>query len=262
MLAKFRAAKQSELAALRKAAEAGALPPPLPGERKPFRAALTNASRIAVIAEYKRASPSLGVIRSDLDVADVAGDYQAAGAVAMSVLTEEKYFDGRLDYLARADSVSSLPLLRKDFIFDPLQIAATAATPAAAILLIARMLADSRELRNLIEAAQKRGLAPVVEIFDAADLKLAREAGAEIIQVNARDLDRLQVDRAKSLRLISEGRPESHELWITASGIKKPEHLAEAASAGFQAALVGGFLMAEGSPKANLAGLLEGLRCF
>lgn len=258
MLAKFRQAKQTEIAALRAAAETGSLPQ---ARKHPDFAKALCGGRLAVIAEYKRASPSKGVIRKDLEVEEVAAQYRASGAAAMSVLTEESFFDGSLAYLERASLATDgeLPLLRKDFIFDPLQIDATAATPAAAILLIARMYADAVELRSLIEHAQRLGLGAVVEVFAQADLAMARAAGAKLIQVNARDLDNLQVNRNACLKLIAGVRPLAHEIWIAASGIDKPEHLAMVADAGFQAALVGSGLMRQGQPGENLAALLKGL---
>lgn len=257
MLAKFRSAKEPEIDALKKASRAGALPEPLAIFRPSFAQALDHENRITVIAEYKRASPSLGLIRNDLEIEDVARGYAGAGASALSILTEETFFDGHLDYLHRARSASALPLLRKDFIFDPLQINATAATPASALLLIARMFKNPRELGSLCELASQLGIESIIEIFDENDLAMAREAGAKMIQVNARDLQTLHVDRDACLNLIRSAQPESHELWIAASGIQKPEHLRAAWDAGYKAALIGSSLMAGGSPRMNLQKLLE-----
>lgn len=256
MLEKFRKAKMAEIAHLR---EYG-VPQPFAGMRPDFKAALAKGGGINVIAEYKRASPSRGIIRSDLSVEAVAAQYAANGAAALSILTEESWFMGDLAFLeeARAATNGQIPILRKDFLFDPLQIAATAATPASALLLIARMLKSSAELRSLIEQSLALGMAPVVEIFDSDDLKMARDAGAEIIQVNARDLDTLQVSREACLELIGQARPQANEVWIAASGISKPEHLDEAANAGFQAALVGTALMQAENPGQELGKLLRG----
>lgn len=253
MLEKFRQAKQAEIRRLLESDLA-----PVQRSRPDFRGAISGRDRIAVIAEYKRASPSKGRIRFDLDAATVARQYWRAGAAAISILTEETFFDGRLGYLEEAEAATGgeIPLLRKDFIFHPAQIAATAQTPAAAILLIARMYAGAQELRSLREYAEKLGLAAVVEIFDESDLGMARDAGAEIIQANSRNLATLQVDRTACLRLVAKARPE--EVWIAASGISRPEHVAEAARAGYQAILVGGALMEKGQPGENLARLLGG----
>ncbi len=263
-LERFHQAKQAEVAALRLAAERGSLPALLTVPRPDFAAALRTPARrapLAVVAEYKRASPSRGVIREDLDVEEVVRQYAAAGASALSILTEETYFHGRPDFLSRAAApglypATPLPLLRKDFIFDPLQVRATAATPASALLLIVRLTPEATVLRRLREEAESFGMHAVVEVFDAADLRLARESGARIIQVNARDLQTFAVDRAACLALAEACPPENHEIWVAASGISEPEHLVLAASAGYRAALVGTALMEHVRPGAALAALL------
>lgn len=269
LLERFRKAKQAEVEALRALEAQGALPAVYEGQRPDFAVALTRqqhsgaggGSHLAVVAEYKRASPSRGVICENLDVEDVARQYAAAGASAVSVLTEETFFRGRLEYLARAADPAlytgpRVPLLRKDFIFDPLQVRATAATPASALLLIVRLTPDAATLRALREQAEGYGIQAVVEIFDAEDLRLARESGARIIQVNARDLESLAVDRDACLRLIQACPPANGELWIAASGMSSAEHLLAAASAGYHAALVGSALMEGGTPGEALAALL------
>ena len=227
LLERFRKAKEAEVEALRALEAQDALPAAYEGQRPDFAAALTLRAPgcpLAVVAEYKRASPSRGVICENLDVEDVARQYAAAGASAVSVLTEEAFFRGRLEYLARAANPAlyngpRVPLLRKDFIFDPLQVRATAATPASALLLIVRLTPDAATLRALREQAEGYGIQAVVEIFDAEDLRLARESGARIIQVNARDLESLAVDRDACLKLIRACPPASGELWIAASGM-------------------------------------------
>ena len=266
-LERFHQAKQAEVAALRLAAERGTLPEPLTSPRPDFAAALSlpaSGAPLAVVAEYKRASPSRGVIREDLDVEEVVRQYAAAGADAdaLSILTEEIWFHGRLDFLTRAAApglypAAPLPLLRKDFIFDSLQVRATAATPASALLLIVRLTPEARLLRQLREEAEGFGLHAVVEIFDAADLRLARESGARIIQVNARDLQTFAVDRAACLSLARSCPPENGEIWVAASGISHAEHLVQAAEAGYQAALVGTALMEKGKPGVALAALSD-----
>lgn len=154
----------------------------------------------------------------DFPPEEAAKQYAEAGASCLSVLTEETYFKGTLGYLKRM-SAPGLPLLRKDFIFDRLQVAATAATPASALLLIVRLTPDAALLRSLREQAEAHGIDAVVEIFDEADLALARESGARIIQVNARDLDTLQVDRSACLRLAERfHQAGDNEAWIAASG--------------------------------------------
>ena len=264
LLERFRRAKEAEVEALRALEAQGALPAVYEGRRPDFAMALTRrapGSPLAVVAEYKRASPSRGVICESLDVEDVARQYAAAGASAVSVLTEETFFRGRLEDLASAADPAlyngpRTPLLRKDFIFDPLQVRATAATPASALLLIVRLTPDAAILRALREQAEGYGIQAVVEIFDAEDLRLARESGARIIQVNARDLESLAVDRDACLQLIQACPPANGELWIAASGMSSAYHLRAAASAGYHAGLVGSALMEGGNPGESLAALL------
>ena len=264
LLERFRKAKQAEVEALQALQAQDSLPPVYDGQRPDFAAALAcpaSGSPLAVVAEYKRASPSRGVICESMDVEEVARQYAAAGASAVSVLTEETYFRGRLEYLARAANPAlytgqRVPLLRKDFIFDPLQVRATAATPASALLLIVRLTPSAATLRALREQAESYGIQAVVEIFDAQDLRLARESGARIIQVNARDLETLSIDRDACLQLVQASPPANDELWIAASGMSHPQHLAAAAEAGYHAALVGSALMENGTPGAALAALL------
>lgn len=274
-LERFYRAKQAEVQALRQAAQQGKLPDPQLARRPDFAQALLVAPQggqvgpasgkplLAVIAEYKRASPSRGVICETLAVEEAVRQYAGAGARAISILTEESHFHGRLDFLERAAAPAlyghePLPLLRKDFIFDALQVRATAATPASALLLIVRLTPHAALLRQLRETAESLGMQAVVEIFDAEDLRLARESGARIIQVNARDLQTLAVDRAACLTLARACPPEPHEIWVAASGISRHEHLREAAEAGYRAALVGSALMENGTPGAALSALLSG----
>ena len=209
-----------------------------------------------MIAEYKRASPSRGELNLLVSPEEAAAAYAAAGAGAISVLTEEQYFNGSLSFLERA-SGAGLPLLRKDFILHPLQIEQTAATNASAVLLIARMV-EFDLLRELIAQSRNHGLEAVTEVFDRADLASARKAKATIIQVNNRDLDRLTVDIDISRTLVAE--KGSDEFWITASGINQPDQLEELLALGFDAALVGSALMQGGDPGQALRALLRPAR--
>ncbi len=252
MLDKFTKAKGTEIAKLVMMDELGRMPAPFEGERPSFTGALKAKGPGAVIAEYKRASPSKGVINLDLTCADVAQAYAGAGAACMSVLTEEQYFQGDLKFLDEA-TPSGLPLLRKDFILAPLQIKRTAATPASAVLLIARMV-DVMRLRELLNLCDEYGLEAVTEVFDQEDLDQARQAGASLIQVNNRDLDTLDVSLDVSRTLI-QGKADG-ETWISASGITTGEQIKELASLGFDVVLIGTFLMAEGAPKQALEQLL------
>jgi indole-3-glycerol phosphate synthase len=256
VLDRFRRAKAAEIAALEDLAARGAMPPPLSAPRPPFIATLKarSAPPLAIIAEYKRASPSQGDINPGASPEEVAAAYAEAGAGALSVLTENEYFKGDISYLARMDG-PGLPLLRKDFIFHPLQVEHSAATPASAVLLIARMLTDD-SLRELVRRSVELGLTPVTEVFDAQDLKRARAAGASVIQVNNRDLETLRVDTSLSLRLIAD--KDGEEFWITASGMRGHSDLVAAAASGFDAALIGTSLMRCGKPGEALAAMLRG----
>lgn len=257
MLERFRKAKLAEIDALQALAEAGELPAPLPGPRLSLSLSLTQNGPGAVIAEYKRASPSRGDINLDLAPADAACIYAEAGAAALSVLTEEEHFKGRLDYL-EAMACAGLPMLRKDFLFHPLQVRATAATPASAYLLIARMFPTVAGLELCLGEGGPLGLEAVVEVFDDDDLALAREAGAGIIQVNNRDLQTLETDMDNARRMIARRHPG--EVWICASGIDGPEAAREMADLGYDGLLVGTSLMAAQNPGKALKELIEGVR--
>lgn len=252
MLDKFREAKQLEIDSLRKDFMEGRIPAAYQGERPSFVEAIKAKGPGAVIAEFKPASPSSGVLREHLNPLDYAETYAQNGAAAISVLTEHKYFKGTPDFLFMMKE-PGVPLLRKDFIFDPLQVAMTASSPASAVLLIARMCDDATHLRQLIDLARMPGLAPVVEIFDQADLDMARKAGADIIQVNNRDLDTLEVTLDQARRFIKQKR--EGELWICASGVSERAQVEEMASLGFDAVLIGTCLMKEDDPGAKLAEL-------
>ncbi len=260
----FIKAKEQEIARLERLEQKDALPKRLEIKRPSLSHALNSAYGAvpALIAEYKRASPSRGLIRSDLEVEDVAWAYASAGATALSMLTEGRHFQGDLAYLARASKVTHLPLLRKDFIFHPLQVVESAAYPASAILLIVRLTPDAEKLRSLREQAESYGLEAVVEVFDAHDLELARQSGATLIQVNARDLASFKVDLQKSLSLVARHPPKAGETWIAASGISRAGELRALREAGFAAALIGTSLMSAESPGAALAALRnEAISC-
>lgn len=270
MLERFWKAKEHEIAVLRELAAKGHLPAPKSGKRPPFAGSLKNALQkhanmknspaMAVIAEYKRASPSQGDINLALSPEEAAAAYAAAGAGAISVLTEEMYFKGNLDFIdAMAGALPGvgLPLLRKDFLFHPLQVDATAATSASAVLVIVRMV-DDATLGALLERCDNLGLEAVVEVFDAPDLDRAKKAGAAIIQVNNRDLDTLVVDMGVSVRLAEKKEPG--EFWISASGVRSREDIDTLRRLGFDAVLVGTALMSGPDPGAKLAALMGGGR--
>lgn len=267
MLERFRKAQNAAVARLVEQDAAKNFPSPLRGARPDFSAALRKAGPGAVIAEYKRASPSLGLINAKLEPEDVAQAYATAGAACISVLTEEAHFQGSLAFIDRMQA-SGLPLLRKDFLVHPLQLRESAATAASAVLLIARMLDDVIYPAMLREAARHR-LACVLEVFDKRDLERTRmalkAAGAAkgeaeqpetLIQVNNRNLDTLEVSDAPAKTLIRHKMPG--ELWIYASGISTSEQIQERVDMGFDALLIGSFLTKTGNPAKALANLLAG----
>ncbi|MGH2877839.1 MAG: indole-3-glycerol phosphate synthase TrpC, partial [Solirubrobacteraceae bacterium] len=192
-----RARERVALGELERAAMARTDDPP-----RGFAAALRRPG-LAVIAEHKRRSPSAGEIRLDLELEDVVRAYQRGGAAALSVLTEPGSFGGSLEDLRRARAAASLPILRKDFIVDPYQVAESAAAGADAILLIVAAL-EPPTLRQLHAAAVAYGLDALVEVHDAAELEVAAEIGAAIVGINNRDLTTLAVDPETTFRLCRE----------------------------------------------------------
>lgn len=260
MLERFREGVKLETEELARRERAGTLPPLFLGPRPSFVKSLLESREnepLGVIAEYKRASPSAGDICLSLSCGEVARQYWEAGARAISVLTEKKWFKGDLEFLREAAEACPAPLLRKDFIAHPLQVRAAASTPASAILLIVRLTPAVDTLKTLIAEAERYGLDAVVEIFNGDELGVARKAGAKIIQVNARDLNDFRVNRTAALRLIENSPPKAGETWIAASGVTSPEDLSEAAKAGYRAALVGTALMRDARPGASLKRLLR-----
>ena len=252
-LQRFIDAKQTELQALR-----AHMPQPLVAPRPDFCAALRSplpaGHVLRVIAEYKRSSPSAGVINDRVTPQQMASAYAAGGATCMSVLTERAYFHGGVEDL-KAAQAAGLPLLRKDFIFDELQVRATYATPASALLLIVALTPDVVRLRALRELAEQQGIHAVVEIFSERELDMARQSGARIIQVNARNLETFATDRKAGLHLALLRAPD--ELWIAASAMSERSHLQDAAAAGYDAALVGTALMTSPDPQQTLHQLLH-----
>jgi len=220
-----------------------------------FRDALA-AGGIGVIAEHKRRSPSAGAIRAGSSVAELARAYEAGGAAAMSVLTEERHFGGSLDDLRAARAACGLPLLRKDFIVDPYQLSEAAAAGADAVLLIVAALEPTR-LRALHQGAGERGLDVLVEVHDHDELIVALDAGAAIIGVNNRDLRDFSVDLERTSSLL--GELPAEVIVVSESGIRTREHLRHLRDQGVHAALIGEHLMREPDPGAALAALLDGL---
>ena len=219
-----------------------------------FRAALGRTDRVNVIAECKRRSPSRGVLRADYDAAAIGRAYSAAGAAAISVLTEPTFFDGSLEHLARVREAVTVPLLRKDFVVSAYQLAEARAAGADAVLLIAAALVPA-ELARLQARAHELGLDALVEVHNGDELAAALDAGAAIVGVNNRNLRTLAVDLAVSEELIA--RMPTGVTAVSESGIKTAEDIARFRKLGYHAFLIGERFMACADPGAELGRLLE-----
>jgi len=220
--------------------------------RRDFRAALT-AHAPAIIAEVKKASPSKGLLSTDFDPARLAAAYEAGGASALSVLTDESFFQGSLRDLEGARAAISLPVIRKDFTVAPSHILEAAAHGADAILLIAAILSE-REIRDFREAAARYRMTALVEVHNRRELDLAIAAGSDVIGVNNRDLRTFEVTLETSLRL-AEHMPAG-AVRVSESGIHNAADIATLRAAGFTAFLVGEHLMKSGDPAAALRKLV------
>lgn len=219
-----------------------------------------SAKGPAIIAEIKRASPSKGLIRADFDVAWLAKRYQAGGAAALSVLTDEPYFQGSLRNLELASVEAMLPCLRKDFMVDEYQIVEARAYKADAILLIAAALTDG-EIKRFAGVARELSLDVLVEVHTSVELErvldVLGEGGADAIGVNNRDLNTFVVSLDTSLELIQ--RIPASVLRVAESGISTADDLSRLRAAGFDALLIGESLMRQSDPGAALAKLLAGV---
>jgi indole-3-glycerol phosphate synthase len=216
-----------------------------------FRAALI-ANPPAIIAEVKKASPSKGVFTGDFRPVETAKMYEAGGAAALSVLTDEEFFQGKLADLEAARAAVSIPVLRKDFTVDELHVIEAAAHGADAILLIAALL-TAEDMRRFRELAAHYGMASLVEVHDESELGPALESGAEIVGVNNRNLHTFEVDLNTSLRLIE--KMPSQVVKVAESGIRSNEDVHKLRAAGFHAFLIGEHLMKSADPAAELRAL-------
>jgi indole-3-glycerol phosphate synthase len=228
------------------------------GPRRDFMAALKSPRRAppALIAEVKKASPSAGVICEDFDPVRIARAYEAAGASCLSVLTDEKFFQGSLEYLKQIRAAVGIPLLRKDFIIDPRQISQAVEWGADAVLLIASIL-DNKDLGSLYLLARIADLQVLVEVHDEAELDRAIKIGARLIGVNNRDLKTFKVDLATTERLANHLRNSGHEaLLVAESGIHTRVDVERLRACGAGAILVGESLMRHGNIAEKVAELL------
>ncbi len=252
VLGEILAATRLRLPALRTRAdglerEAAAAPQP-----PSFRRALDVAA-VAVIAEVKRRSPSQGMLRERLSAPDQAQAYETGGAAAVSILTEPDRFGGSLADLAAARQAVSIPLLRKDFIIEPLQVVESRAHGASAVLLIARAL-PPHTLEELLRQTADRNIDALVEVRDAAELDRALAAGAQIIGINNRNLETLEVDPATAERLLS--RVPAGIIAVAESGISTRADVERMADAGADAVLVGSVLSASADPTGDTRALV------
>ena len=244
------------------------------GERRDFIAALKNPRRsgIGLIAEVKKASPSAGVICKDFDPVRIAKEYEAAGASCLSVLTDEKFFQGSLDYLRQIRAAVKLPLLRKDFIIDERQILEAIECGADAILLIVAILTDE-QLQKFHSIAVEAGLAVLVEVHDEAELERALKISPSLIGVNNRDLKTFKVDLAttekiatkmedRRLKMAKTATPPSilnspsSPLLVAESGIHTRADVERLKKCGAKAILVGESLLRDGNIQTKIRELL------
>lgn len=224
----------------RRALEERAAAAPAP---RGFADALASGDDVAVVAEFKRRSPSAGAFAEDADPASVARGYAEGGAAALSVLTDGPYFGGDLGDLAAARAAVDVPVLRKDFVLEPVQVVEARAAGADAVLLIARILGDGR-LEELLAATAALGMDALVEVHGRDELDRALAAGAEVVGVNARDLDSFEVDLSVAEELV--GRVPGGRVAVAESGVTGRDDVRRLARAGADAVLVGGWLMERG----------------
>lgn len=219
-----------------------------------LREVLSDRSRINIIAEFKKASPSKGVINNGVDPTEIARQYEAGGAAAMSVLTEQDHFKGSLDDLRAVRAVVDLPILRKDFIFDVYQIYEAAEAGADAILLIAAMLEHDEIERLRIVAEDDLGIDALVEVHTLSELERVKRTGARLIGMNNRDLKSFQVSLDVSRSLIAHA--SEGAIMVTESGLQSREDLLELSKLGYSGFLIGETLMRSGAPTSTLQHLM------
>lgn len=247
LLAEIIAHKRAEVARTQALVPLEALPS-RSGPVRDFQGALAR-NGLQVIAEIKRKSPSRGPLNLDLDPAALGRSYEAAGAAAISVLTDEAYFGGRLEHLVVVRAAVQLPVLRKDFIVDPYQVHESFHAGADAILLIADVL-DQAQLEELFGLARSLGLHVLVEGHGDESLERIRLLAPPVVGLNARDLATMQVDLAGLLR--RRARLPETALHVAESGIAGPADLPRVAQAGYDAALIGTALLTHDDPGQNL----------
>ncbi|HEY4105723.1 MAG TPA: indole-3-glycerol-phosphate synthase [Polyangiaceae bacterium] len=246
VLARILATKAEEVTTLRSLKL-----PPAPGPRS-FSLRRENR-KIKLISEIKFRSPSAGPLSTELSVAERAKAYERGGADMISVLCDARFFDGAFSHLSEARAATSLPLLCKEFVIDEVQLDAAAAYGADAVLIIVRCVPADR-VAPLVQAARARGLAPFVEIVNEQEATLALDAGATLIGVNARDLDTLEMDAARTARVLASLPSEVTRVHL--SGIGAPADVRKVAASSVDAALIGETLMRQAEPETLLRSLV------
>jgi indole-3-glycerol phosphate synthase len=247
VLARILEVKRQELPHLRKARL-----PTCPSAR-PVDLARADDEPLGLIAEIKRRSPSAGALSTRLSVGERAAAYARAGARMVSVLCDRTFFDGRVEHLAEARAACDLPLLCKEFVIDEVQVDAARAWGADAVLLIARCVTPER-LERLVRHAEASGLVPLVEIATQAEAELVIELGAQLVGVNARDLDTLEMDIARAERMLA-SLPRAM-VAVHFSGLAQPTQVHRVAESRADAALVGEALMRQDDPEPLLRELV------
>jgi indole-3-glycerol phosphate synthase len=242
------ASKRAELPRLRREVL------PTPPELRPVDLRRSAGGPLKLIAEIKRRSPSAGTLSSVLGVGERAAAYERAGAQMVSVLCDHKYFDGAYPHLARARAATSLPILCKEFVIDEVQLDLARAYGADAVLLIVRCVSPQR-LSELLAAAAARGLAVLTEVYTPEEVPVALDAGAEVIGVNARDLQTLVLDRGRAVKTLAALPERCVRLHL--SGLRDERQVAEVADSRADAALIGECLMREDDPVPLLARLVQ-----
>jgi indole-3-glycerol phosphate synthase len=215
-----------------------------------LRERLSGDERIKIIAEFKRRSPSKGIIRSDVDPSEIARCYAAGGAVGISVLTEEDYFGGSLEDLKSVKAAVDLPVLRKDFVFDSYQVYQAAAAGADAILLIAAALDDQSLFRLRELAEDDLGIDALVEVHNEEEMQRGADCGATLIGVNNRDLRTFKVSLEVSITLAALA--PADVVMISESGLRTPADLRRLGEVGYRGFLIGESLMRAQSPEEAL----------
>ena len=219
-----------------------------------FKKAISAQGRINLISEIKFASPSAGTIREECDPVEIGVAYEKAGASAISFLTDRVFFNGEIKNLPIVKKAVAIPVLRKDFIIDEIQVREAVIYGADAVLLIARILAES-QLKDLIALCSEAGLSALTEVHDKIDLDMAVECGADIIGINNRDLDTFHVDISRTGELA--GHVPGSCVLVSESGISTPEDIKNFKEKGINSVLVGSALMASGDPESKVRELVE-----